>query len=105
MSTPAGGPDIYIDPNGTIVTAEELQEVNNRVRQIVTDLQADIRARFTQWQGASREEYEVVQAQWEGDMNAASAALDGHTGLLMDLADGWNRTDARGTDLWRGVRG
>ncbi|WP_409468605.1 WXG100 family type VII secretion target [Streptomyces sp. HC307] len=103
MSTPTDGPDIYIDPNGSRVTAEELQQINSKIRQIVTELQSDIRTSFTQWQGEARDEYNVVQAQWDGDMNAASAALEGHTGLLVDLAEGWQRADMQGTDLWRGL--
>ncbi|MBZ9641076.1 WXG100 family type VII secretion target [Streptomyces sp. PSKA30] len=96
------GPEISIATNGTIVTAEELYAINNAIRNIVESLRSDISTNFREWKGAARVEYERVQQGWDRDIAEANAALEGHTGLLLDLADAWTRADQRGVSMWQG---
>ncbi|MFC9915048.1 WXG100 family type VII secretion target [Streptomyces sp. NPDC059862] len=107
MTTPTGGgmfdADIYMDPNGTQVTAEEMQRVSRNIEDIITNLQSEI-ATYTMWQGAAREAYDAVQATWNNHVIEMKQIFEGHTGLLLDLRDGWQAVDRRGTGMWDGLR-
>src|SRR5258708_7231390 len=84
---------IYVDYGHVGNVLQALQDADNAIQRVLTQLQDVINPLRASWSGASEAEYTTVQNRWNNDIGQMNGLLSQYASTLDDITINYGTTD------------
>jgi WXG100 family type VII secretion target len=91
---------IYVNYDQIDNVQDELQFADQKIQQLLNDLNEQIQPLRATWSGASEAEYQAVQNRWNADLANMSALLAKYSGVLSEITLNYGQTDNNLAGQW-----
>ncbi|MFC9624055.1 WXG100 family type VII secretion target [Streptomyces sp. NPDC056930] len=104
MSSPFEDGVIHVDYNHMQNAADDLIQQTKAIDQTLTNLDAELQALMTHWEGDDSSEYKVCQQAWNQAVADMERMLNSHAVLLTDVSDNYKYTERSLAQMWADVK-
>lgn len=94
---------IYVNYGSVNNVHQALQDADNAIQMVLTQLQDVINPLRASWSGASEAEYTAVQARWNNDIGAMNMLLSKYGSTLDDMTINYGTTDNNLALQWSAI--
>ncbi|MFI8008291.1 WXG100 family type VII secretion target [Streptomyces sp. NPDC086010] len=94
---------IYIHHNSAVQFVEHMNLQTQRMENTLTQLENTLAQIVPQWHGADRAAYLQAQTAWDNRVLQLKQAMTGHTTVLLDIAERYQRTNLQAAQNIGGV--
>jgi early secretory antigenic target protein ESAT-6 len=98
-----GDGQIYVDYGQVSNVYQALEDADNAIQRVLTQLEDVINPLRASWSGASEAEYTAVQARWNNDMGQMNALLGNYRNTLDDMTVNYGTTDNHLALQWSSI--
>ena len=97
--------DFRFDFNQADATLYDINQVNQRIKQALTEMESSVEKHIADWTGAAREQYAVSKAVWDQSANEMAVFLDQARLTLLQISENYGSMEQRQASIWNDVRG
>lgn len=97
--------DYRFDFNVADMTLDEMNVVNARVRNALTDMEAEVEKSLADWTGAAQDAYWGAKREWNQQATQMPVHLESARKTLLSISDNYGTTEQRAKQIWDGSRG
>ncbi len=94
---------IYVDYSHVTNVEQALEDADNQIKQVLTDLEDIINPLRASWSGASESEYTTVQNRWNSDLAQMNGLLATYRNTLSEMSINYNSTDNGLAHQWSSI--
>jgi WXG100 family type VII secretion target len=101
--TSSDGDYIHVNYGQVNDVYDALQDADNAISQVLSNLQDVIQPLQASWLGISQDEYTMVQARWNQDMGDMSTTLANSRATLEEMSINYGTTDNNLALQWQDI--
>ncbi|MGP3985815.1 WXG100 family type VII secretion target [Streptomyces sp. 3N207] len=94
---------IYVNYGHADNAAEDLRMQNKAIKNILSQLNMELQALRTSWEGDDRAAYDDKQTAWDNAAQRMGDLVESNAALLDDVSAGFKQTERNLTQGWEGV--
>ncbi|MEU3598518.1 WXG100 family type VII secretion target [Streptomyces sp. NPDC006798] len=95
---------IHVEYNSVHMAAEDMRTQTKAIQNTVLNLNAELDALRTAWQGMDAATYDQKQDAWNASSNALAEILQKHSGLLEQIVEIYRRHENKAASEWGSIR-
>jgi WXG100 family type VII secretion target len=95
---------IYVNYGGVSNVHQALEDADASIQRVLTNLNDVVTPLRATWSGASEEEYTVVQARWNGDIQDMNNLLARYGSVLDEMTVNYGTTDNNLAMSWASIK-
>ncbi|MFR9727732.1 WXG100 family type VII secretion target [Saccharopolyspora sp. MS10] len=96
--------DYRFDFNVADMTLDEMNSINARVRNALTDMESQVEKSLAEWTGVAQEAYWAAKAEWNQQAAQMPVYLESGRQTLLSISDNYGTTEQRARQIWEGSR-
>ncbi|WP_399895606.1 WXG100 family type VII secretion target [Streptomyces sp. BBFR51] len=96
--------EIYVSYDHMQNAADDMVHQTKAIKQTIVDLDAELQALKATWSGADKDMYEHKQQEWVRAVDAMTALLHDHAGLLTQVSENYKYTERSLDQMWSEVK-